>query len=203
MGLMDILNGMQNGPRGQQSPAPAGQSGGMSPILMALLGLLAYKAVKGGGLGNMLGGSTPQPAPAPAPGNSAGGGLGDVLGGMFGGDRPGSAQGGGLGNVLGGLLAGGGAGSMLNSGLGNLLKDLQQNGQGQAADSWVGHGTNEPIDPQDLGRAAGLDNIDELARQTGLPRQQLLDGMSEHLPELVHQLTPNGRLPTEDEAARW
>ena len=42
MGLLDVLNGMQNGPRG----ASAGR-GGMSPITMALLGLLAYKAVKG------------------------------------------------------------------------------------------------------------------------------------------------------------
>ena len=45
MGLLDILNGMQNGPRGQATPAPAG-SGGMSPIAMALLGLVAYKAIK-------------------------------------------------------------------------------------------------------------------------------------------------------------
>ena len=49
MGLLDILNGMQNGPRGQRQPTPPGQSGGMSPIMMALLGLLAYKAVKGDG----------------------------------------------------------------------------------------------------------------------------------------------------------
>ena len=44
MGLLDILNGMQNGPRGQSSAAPAG-SGGMSPVTMALMGLLAYKAI--------------------------------------------------------------------------------------------------------------------------------------------------------------
>ena len=44
MGLMDILNGMQNGPRGQPQPptGSAPESGGMSPIMMALLGLLAY-----------------------------------------------------------------------------------------------------------------------------------------------------------------
>jgi hypothetical protein len=51
MGLLDILNGMQNGPRGQQQPKSSGSSsgGGMSPIMMALLGLLAYKALKGRG----------------------------------------------------------------------------------------------------------------------------------------------------------
>ena len=43
MGLLDVLNGMQHGPRGQSQP---GAGGGMSPITMALLGLLAYKAVK-------------------------------------------------------------------------------------------------------------------------------------------------------------
>ena len=35
MSLLDVLTGMRNGPRG-------GRSGGMSPITMALLGLLAY-----------------------------------------------------------------------------------------------------------------------------------------------------------------
>src|SRR5438045_321838 len=44
MGFLDVLNGMQNQPPGQRDPATAG--GGMSPITMAVLGLLAYKAVK-------------------------------------------------------------------------------------------------------------------------------------------------------------
>ena len=91
MGLIDVLNGMQNGPRGQRDPstAPTTSSGGMSPITMAILGLLAYKAMKG------LGGSQPSTAPADtrvppggktinvnAPGNrmpESGGGLGDLL----------------------------------------------------------------------------------------------------------------------------
>ena len=46
MGLIDILNGMQNGPRGSSQPSSSGKGSGMSPIMMALLGLLAYKAVK-------------------------------------------------------------------------------------------------------------------------------------------------------------
>src|SRR5450759_227626 len=44
MGLLDVLNGMQNGPRGPSDPNA--KSSGMSPITMALLALLAYKAVK-------------------------------------------------------------------------------------------------------------------------------------------------------------
>ena len=45
MGLLDVLNGMQNGPRGPSNPS-AQAGGGMSPLTMAILALLAYKAVK-------------------------------------------------------------------------------------------------------------------------------------------------------------
>ena len=210
MGLMDILTGMQNGPRGQRQPEPAGSGGGMSPWMMALLGLLAYKAIKGGGLENMLGGRSGGNAqPGPDAGASGGGGLGDILGGMFGGGaRPGAGMGGGgmgggLGGVLGGLLAGGAAGGLLNSGLKNLVGDLEQNGQGETARSWIGTGENQPISQSDLANAVGLDDIDAVAQQTGMPREQVLSALSDHLPEFVDQLTPEGRLPTEQEAERW
>ena len=36
MGLLDVLNGMQNGPRGAQNPGAGKQ--GMSPVTMAILG---------------------------------------------------------------------------------------------------------------------------------------------------------------------
>jgi uncharacterized protein YidB (DUF937 family) len=207
MGLLDILNGMQNGPRGQRQPAPPGSSsGGMSPWMMALLGMLAYKAIKGGGLGNMLGGQSAgaaRPAQDPGPdASTASGGLGDILGGMLGGGaRPGAS--GGLGDILGGLLGGGAAGSGLNGGLKNLLNDMEANGQGEAAKSWVGTGANHSVAPNDLAKAIGIDDIDAVAKQTGMPREQVLSALSEHLPEFVNQLTPDGRLPTDHEASRW
>ena len=227
MGLLDILNGMQNGPRGQRQPTPPGQSGGMSPIMMALLGLLAYKAVKGLGGSGAPAGAPPSSLP---PGQSlppgtrtadSGGGLGDILGGMLGGPRgggmPGSAgapgggtmsgsagaPGGGLGGILGGLLGGAAAGSVLNGGLGQVLQDLQRSGQGRTAQSWVGRGANEDIAPDDLAHALGADTISALTQQTGMSRNDLLAGLSQNLPDFVDQLTPDGRLPTEDEASRW
>jgi uncharacterized protein YidB (DUF937 family) len=205
MGLLDVLTGMQNGPRGPSAGSPPAQ-GGMSPWMIALLGLLAYKAVKGGGLGNMLGGAgAPQQVPG---GASAGGGLGDLLGGMFGGANRGgnyapSGNSGGLGGLLGGLLAGGAAGSVLNGGLRNLIGDMQANGQGEAAQSWIGRGENQPLAPDDLARAVGIDDIEAVARETGMPRDQLLSELSQHLPEFVDRLTPEGRLPSETEASQW
>lgn len=202
MGLMDILNGMQNGPRGQTQPAPAGGSHGMSPIMTALLALLAYKAIKGGGLGNMLGGNQPsvQNPNANADADNSGG-LGGLLGGLFGGQST-AAPGGGIGGMLGGLLGGGAAGGMLSSGLGNLLKDFQNTGNGDVAKSWVGTGQNAELTPDALEKAIGGDTLSKLMAQSGLSRTELLEGLREHLPNFVDKLTPDGRVPTEQEAAR-
>jgi uncharacterized protein YidB (DUF937 family) len=179
---------MQNGPRGPSNPS-AQSSGGMSPMTMAILALLAYKAVKHLGGSSQPGAS---PAPAPAPGNTVNAGL------------PGGG-GGGLGDVLkgglGGLLAGGAAGSVISGGLGDLLKQFQQSGHGETANSWVSPGPNKQISPGDLAGALGADQISHLVSQSGLSRDELLAGLSQQLPEVVNHLTPNGRLPTEDEVS--
>src|SRR5262245_20089144 len=184
MGLLDVLNGMQNGPRGPSKPS-TDSGGGMSPMTMAILALLAWKAVKH--FGGSQPGAAPGPAPAPAPSpktinagmpGGASGGLSDVL------------KGG-----LGGLLAGGAAGSILSGGLGDLMKQLQEGGQGDAANSWVGKGQNKPVSPGDLANALGADQIDAIASQSGLSRNDPLQGLSQYLPDVSDHLTPDGRLP--------
>jgi uncharacterized protein YidB (DUF937 family) len=201
MGLLDVVNGVLNGPRGQTQPQAAAR-GGMSPMTMAILGVLAYKALKGGGI---LGGAQPAPQGGgnpPMPGaTTSGGGLGDILGGLFGGGTAGNGLGG-LTGGLGGLLGGTAAGTALSGGLANLLKDFQNAGHGPAAQSWVGTGPNQPIAPNDLEAALGDDTIDALAKQTGMTRADLLAGLSQHLPRVVDQLTPQGRVPSEKEAAQ-
>jgi len=205
MGLLDILTGMQNGPRGPSSTPSSdtsSTSGGMSPMTMAILGLLAWKAVKHLTAGSS--GAAPQ-QPAPAPANS--GGLGDMLtsglGSLLGGGTAGNVLrgglGGGLGAGLGGLLAGGAAGSVLSGGLNDLLKQLQQSGHGETANSWVSSGPNKAIAPDDLANALGADQIDSLAAQSGMSRDDLLAGLSQYLPKVIDQLTPDGRLPKENE----
>jgi uncharacterized protein YidB (DUF937 family) len=57
------------------------------------------------------------------------------------------------------------------------------------------------IAPDELSQALGPNTLDELEQQTGLPRQQILSELSEELPDAVHQFTPDGRLPTEQEAS--
>jgi uncharacterized protein YidB (DUF937 family) len=176
MGLLDVLNGMQNGPRGAVR-----SGGGMSPLTMAPLGLLAYKAVKG------FSGSRPAPGAAPASAGS-GEGLGDMLRSAF------------RGNV--GASPGGGLGGLLSGGLGDLIKQFQGAGKDDAASSWVGMGQNKPIAPQDLSKVLTPEQIEFLAERTGLSREELLAGLSEQLPKVVDHLTPAGRLPTPEEMNR-
>jgi uncharacterized protein YidB (DUF937 family) len=114
MGLLGSLLGGNN----QQTGV------GMSPITMALLGLLAYRTLHGQGpLGGVLGqghaSSTATPG-TPAPAGPLGG-LGDLF------------RGG-----LGGLLSGGAAGGLLSGGLNELVRHFQQNGYGEIAKPWVG-----------------------------------------------------------------
>ena len=189
MGLLDVLNGMQNGPRGPSGPGEQSGGSGMSPMTMAILALLAWKGIKHF-TGNQPG-AAPTQAPTKLPGNvtaslpgggASGGGLSDVL------------KGG-----LGGLLAGGAAGSILSGGLGDLLNQFQQKGLGDQADSWVGKGPNKQVAPGDLGNALGADQIEALTSQSGLSRDELLQGLSKFLPDVVNHLTPDGRLPDENE----
>jgi len=191
MGLLDVLNGMQNGPRGQsQLSDTAGR--GMSKMTMALIALLGYKVLRG--LTSTQ--STPgQGNSSVNPGNATGtnkpsggiaGGLGDLLKGP-----------------LGGILAGAAAGSAVNGGLSDLLKQFQRAGHGDVAGSWVSNGPNRAISPADLTKVLDADQVDALASHSGLSRDELLAGLSEHLPRLVDHLTPNGRMPTDEEMSRF
>jgi uncharacterized protein YidB (DUF937 family) len=168
------------------------RGGGMSPITMALLGVLAYRTLHGKGrLADMLGmNKTNDPSGAPAPGATpsgpAPGGLGSVLPGGLGG---------GLGGVLGGILGGG----ALSGGLQDLLSRFQQNGHGDKANSWVSTGANKPVAPHELEQVLGDERIDWLTKETGLSRDQLLSGLSQALPQAVDKLTPNGQVPGDQE----
>ncbi len=194
MGLMDVLRGMQYGPHGQPAPRTGTGSGtgtgtgstgiggtGMSPLTMAILGLLAYKAVKSirqeqpemAPAGDVRQGNAPE-----TPGGQGAGRVGDLLKGAFG-----------------GLLAGGTAGGIMSGGLNDFVKQLEKHGFGDTADSWVGQGPNKTIAPGDLEKALGPDQMDAMMQHSGLSREEILDGLSKHLPEIIDRLTPEGQIP--------
>ena len=145
--------------------------GGMSPMMLGLMGLLAYRTLKGKGrLADMLGTNQPGGSAGNAP---AGGGLGGVLG-----------------------------GGSLSAGLKDVLERFRQSGHDDKVQSWVSTGANKQIAPNEIEQALGEERVQWLMEQTGLPRDQLLQGLSGELPQAIDKLTPDGRIPTDDELSR-
>jgi uncharacterized protein YidB (DUF937 family) len=105
-------------------------------------------------LGQLLG--------APAQGDSAPRGLGDEAG----------RQGG---EALGGAMAGAGLGGVLAQGLRDVVESFRSAGQGEIADSWVGHGPNKPVAPATLAGAIGADTLDALTRQVNALEEEFVD----------------------------
>jgi uncharacterized protein YidB (DUF937 family) len=87
--------------------------------------------------------------------------------------------------------------------LNDLLKQFQQKGQSEVANSWVGKGPNKQISSDVLSKVLSEDQIKMLTQQTGMSQAELVNALSEHLPNVINHLTPEGRLPTEQEASRW
>jgi uncharacterized protein YidB (DUF937 family) len=151
------------------------------PSLVALLGLLAVAGYQNRDkLGGMLDGLRNSNDPA-NPNANSGGGFGDILGN--------------LGGALGGL-AGGSGRDILNGGLGDLVERFQQSGRRDKVDSWISSGENLSVDTSELEAALGDDTLTELSQKTGLSRADLLERLSQTVPDAVNRLTPDGHLPS-------
>ena len=87
--------------------------------------------------------------------------------------------------------------------LDSLLERFTHSGQADKFQSWVGPGENHPLRPDELQKALGPGELDHLQKETGLPRDQLLSQLSKMLPQAVDKLTPQGRMPTQEERSRW
>ncbi|HYI91200.1 MAG TPA: YidB family protein [Beijerinckiaceae bacterium] len=161
------------------------------PSMTALLGLLAIAGYQNRDkIAEMLGSAGPNASRLPGQGGAGAGSLGQ------GGSMPG-----GLGGLLGGL-GGGGVGDLLGGGLRDLVDSFKQNGQGDKAESWIGRGPNQEIQPREVEQAISPDVLATLSQQTGLSREELLERLSRELPRAVDQYTPEGRLPTSTDFAR-
>jgi uncharacterized protein YidB (DUF937 family) len=115
--------------------------------------------------------------------------FGDLIGGVLKGMTGQQGQAGGLGPVLSQVLG--------NTDLGNLggvLQQLQKSGLGAQVTSWLGNGTNLPISVDQIKAALGDENVRKMAASLGIPVDQVLAQLSEHLPATVDKLSPNGTL---------
>jgi uncharacterized protein YidB (DUF937 family) len=75
-----------------------------------------------------------------------------------------------------------------------LLTKLQQGGLNEQVQSWLGNGTNLPVNADQLKAALGSDQVKQLAAHFGIPVDSALKLLAEHLPTIVDQASPNGTL---------
>jgi uncharacterized protein YidB (DUF937 family) len=87
-----------------------------------------------------------------------------------------------------------------HGGVDGLLQKLREGGLGGVVDSWVSTGTNEPVEPQQLGAALGPDTVSNLSASTGISIQSLLPMLAAFLPMLINHLTPTGQAPKPGDA---
>jgi len=107
--------------------------------------------------------------------------------------------------ALGGQNAAGGAdwmgviSNLINNpqtgGLQGLIQSFQDKGMGGLVSSWVGKGENLPISAEQLTSVLGSSHLQEMAQKVGLPVDGLTEKLSGLLPQVVDQLTPNGKMP--------
>lgn len=151
-------------------------SGRVPPLAKALAGLLSYSQLKKSGGQGAAGATDPDYA----------GRLEDFF-------KP---------SPGGGPTAKGVIGALLTGGMMDLVQQFRGAGKSDAVESWVARGPNETVSPGELATVLTADQIDFLMRRTGMSRQELLAGLSERLPQVVDELTPEGRVPTAEEMQR-
>lgn len=164
----ELLKGISGG---QGQP---GQTGGRGDLLGALMGQ--------GGLGSVLGAGLGAGA-----GNAVGGGMGSMLGGGLGAILPTL-----LPAVLGML---GGNSAVGQSGMHQLVDTMDAKGMGDVAQSWVGTGPNQPITAAQVEQLLTPEQLAQLATSSGLPPDQVSQGVAAVLPDVVNHLTPGGKVP--------
>lgn len=232
MGLLDtviggVLGQVLGGGRSGQSGGSAGSA--MSPIVKALLMLLLAKGASGG-FGDIFGrGHHGEPGPEADRSGGAGpygrdgdrGGSGSGGWDQEGGRRDAPLPPGDFSDLSGMLDGPGGspdrapgAGPYAHldrepgdrpdlGGLDGLIEGFRRGGLGDVIESWIGHGQNRPVQPNQLADALGPDTLGTLERATGMNRDTLLTQLAQVLPEVINGLTPQGRVPGEGERRGW
>lgn len=104
---------------------------------------------------------------------------------------------------IGSFFSGSSGAGALSGGLAGLIDRFRSKGHAEVADSWVAPGANKAIAGHDLAATLGEDTLAELSVKTGLSRAALLDRLSRVIPEAVHGMTPEGRLPTPEDAKNY
>jgi uncharacterized protein YidB (DUF937 family) len=83
-----------------------------------------------------------------------------------------------------------------HGGVQGVVSQLEQQGLGGVAKSWISNGANQPISPAQVHQVFGSDLISQLAAKAGMNPQDVAAKLSQLLPTAIDKLTPGGSIPT-------
>ncbi len=86
-------------------------------------------------------------------------------------------------------------------GISGLQQMFQQKGLGGVIASWIGTGQNLAISPDQLQNVLHSDALQNIVAKTGMDQTQVASVLSQILPHLVDQMTPNGHIAGASAAA--
>jgi uncharacterized protein YidB (DUF937 family) len=82
-----------------------------------------------------------------------------------------------------------------HGGVQGIVAQLEQQGLGGTVRSWISPGVNQPITPDQIHQAFGVDTVKALAAKAGLSPDVLAAKLSQALPQAIDKLTPAGVVP--------
>jgi uncharacterized protein YidB (DUF937 family) len=89
--------------------------------------------------------------------------------------------------IVGGLLA-------QSGGLQGLANKFSQSGQGNAFQSWVGMGENQPVSSNQIQNVLGPEQVNAISTRLGVDPAIVSTFLAEYLPKIVDKLTPAGKI---------
>ena len=81
-------------------------------------------------------------------------------------------------------------------GLSGLVTTFHEKGMGGVISSWIGTGSNQPINAGQIEGVLGKDRISAIASKFGLPATAVTETLAQFLPGVIDRMTPDGKLPT-------
>ncbi len=83
-----------------------------------------------------------------------------------------------------------------HGGVAGVVAQLEQQGLGGVARSWISTGPNQPISADQINKVFGGSGLlGQLAAKAGMSPQDLTQKLSQVLPAAIDKLTPGGTIP--------
>lgn len=76
----------------------------------------------------------------------------------------------------------------------SLVNNMKRGDMRSLAESWLGDGSNQPIETSQIGQLFGNDKIAAFAKQLGIPQEEAAAGLAEAVPVVVDKSSRGGAL---------